>query len=97
MFLNSNIFFHLKIFANCWPSATNFKSFSQSLEQFFLTVGQNNFGNKIPFFLGWHVDGNTVDLPHTFTIIHCIAANKHGPTLLVPLREIVASLTPEER
>ena len=48
-------------------------------------------------FLGWHVDGNTVDLPHTFTIIHCIAANKHGPTLLVPLREIVASLTPEER
>jgi hypothetical protein len=52
---------------------------------------------KITFFLGWHVDGNTVDLPHTFTIIHCIAANKHGPTLLVPLREIVASLTPEER
>ena len=26
----------------------NFKSFSRSLEQFFLTVGQNNFGNKIP-------------------------------------------------
>ena len=26
----------------------NFKSFSPSLEQFFLTVGQNNFGNKIP-------------------------------------------------
>ena len=25
------------------------KNFSQSLEQFFLTVGQNNFGNKIPF------------------------------------------------
>ena len=23
--------------------------FSQSLEQFFLTVGQNNFGNKTPF------------------------------------------------
>ena len=32
-----------------WPSASNFKSFSGSLEQFFLTVGQNNFGNKIPF------------------------------------------------
>ena len=30
-------------------TASNFKSFSQSLEQFFLTVGQNNFGNKIPF------------------------------------------------
>ena len=35
-------------FANSWPSASNFKSFSRSLEQFFLTVGQNNFGNKIP-------------------------------------------------
>ena len=29
-------------------SASNFKSYSPSLEQFFLTVGQNNFGNKIP-------------------------------------------------
>ena len=36
-------------FANSGPSASNFKSFSQSLEQFFLTEGQNNFGNKIPF------------------------------------------------
>ena len=26
-----------------------FKSFFQSIEQLFLTVGQNNFGNKIPF------------------------------------------------
>ena len=26
-----------------------FQSFSRSLEQFILTVGQNNFGNKIPF------------------------------------------------
>jgi hypothetical protein len=26
----------------------NFKSFSRSLEQFFLT-GQNNFGSKVPF------------------------------------------------
>ena len=46
---------------------------------------------------GWHVDGNTVDMPHTFTIIHCIAANKNGPTLLVPLREITEMFTPEER
>ena len=30
------------------PSASNLKSFSRSLEQFFLTVGHNNFGNKIP-------------------------------------------------
>ena len=40
---------NLKNFANSRPSASNFKSFSQSLEQFFLTIGQNNFCNKIPF------------------------------------------------
>ena len=40
----------LKIFANSRPSASNFKSFSRLLEQFFLTVGQINFGNKIPVF-----------------------------------------------
>ena len=38
----------LKNFANSRPSTSNFKSFSRSLEQFFLTVGQNYFGNKIP-------------------------------------------------
>jgi hypothetical protein len=36
------------MFANSGPSALNFKSFSQSLEHFFLTVRQNNFGDKIP-------------------------------------------------
>ena len=30
-------------------SALNFKNFSESLKKNFLTVGQNNFGNKIPF------------------------------------------------
>ena len=38
----------LKNFANSRHSTSNFKSFSPSLEHFFLTVGQNNFGNKIP-------------------------------------------------
>ena len=37
----------LKNFAISRPSASNFKSFSRSLEQFFLTAGQINFGNKI--------------------------------------------------
>ena len=41
----------LKMVANSWPSASNFRSFSWSIELFFLTVGQNNFGNKIPFFV----------------------------------------------
>ena len=36
-------------FANSRLSAWNFKSFSRSLEHFFLSVGKNNFGNKIPF------------------------------------------------
>ena len=39
----------IKIFANSQSSASNSKRFSQSLEQFFLTVGQNNFRSKIPF------------------------------------------------
>ena len=37
------------MFANSRTSASNFKKNSRSLEQFFLTVGQKNFGNKIPF------------------------------------------------
>ena len=37
----------LKKIANSRPSASNFKSSSISLEQFFLTEGYNNFGNKI--------------------------------------------------
>ena len=39
----------LKKYSNSRPSASNFKSFSRSLEWLFLTVGQNNFDNKIPF------------------------------------------------
>ena len=48
-FYFSNRLFCSKRFANSRPSASNFESFSRSLEQFFLTVGPNNFGNKIPF------------------------------------------------
>ena len=40
----------LKKFENSQPSSSNLKSFSRSLAQLFLTVGQNNFGNKIPQF-----------------------------------------------
>ena len=39
----------LKNFANTRPSASNFKSFSRSPRTIFShTIGQNNFGNKIP-------------------------------------------------
>ena len=51
----------LKIFANSWHSASNFKSFSRSLEHFFLIVGHNNFGNKIPFITFFQmITGNVV-------------------------------------
>ena len=40
-----------KMFAKSQPSASNFKKNSRSLEQFFLTAVQTNFGNKIPFLL----------------------------------------------
>ena len=39
---------HLKNFAKSQLSVSSFKKFSQSLEHFFLTANQNNFGNKIP-------------------------------------------------
>ena len=44
-----------KTFANSQPSASNFKSFSWSLEQCFLTVGQKNYGNKIPALHLWNI------------------------------------------
>ena len=46
--LRTNCSIDLKIVANSRLLASNFKSFSRPLEQFFLTVAQNNFGNKTP-------------------------------------------------
>ena len=49
---NSQLFFPIWIIIvlmySIWETSF-YKSFSRSVEQFFLTVGQNNFGNKIPF------------------------------------------------
>ena len=45
----------LKKFANSRPSASYFKTFSWSLKQIFYTVGQNNFGNKIPGQFFWQI------------------------------------------
>ena len=41
----------LKKFANSRLSALNFKSFSQSPEHFFLTIGQNNFLIRVSDFI----------------------------------------------
>ena len=50
-----------KKFANSWPSASKFKSFSRSVEHFFLTVGQNNFCSKIPMLLTFFLITNRHD------------------------------------
>ena len=62
----------LKNFANSRTLVSNFKSFSQSLEQFFLTVGQNNFGNKIPNLgvLLWH--NTKKDTVHCRSIVYLL-------------------------
>ena len=83
----------LKIFENSWPSALIFKSFSRSLEQFFLTVGQNNFDNKIPFSF-WTLPGQWLRQPclpqhpflplcHHFPLRHYFLC--HPPDPLDPL------------
>ncbi|CAC5399541.1 unnamed protein product [Mytilus coruscus] len=46
---------------------------------------------------GWHVDGNIFEMPHLFTLIYCVHANSNGPTLIVPLKEIVDMLSTAER
>ena len=49
--LNRKLIFQtIHVFEIFYLSKVNF---SRSLEQFFLTVGQNNFGNKIPFLANW--------------------------------------------
>ena len=55
------------MFETSWPSASNFKSFSSSLEHFFLTVGQNNFGNKIPW----------LDVADFLWVLLCSSPEKH--------------------
>ena len=61
----------LKNFANSRPSASDFKSLSRSLEHFFLTVGLNNFVNKIP-------------LPFTFQgiLMFCSSMEDHNLTTI---------------
>lgn len=46
---------------------------------------------------GWHVDGNILEVPHLFTLIYCVSANSNGPTMIVPLKEIVDMLSLKDR
>ena len=49
-FCYQRCFWPFTVWINC---SSDLKSFSRSLEQFFLTVGQNNFDKKIPEILWW--------------------------------------------
>ena len=51
----------IKFFVNSWPSASNFKSFSQSLELFFLTVISQNI-----------LRTNRQNCPKTVIVIHTV-------------------------
>ena len=73
----------LKNFANSRPSASNFQSFSQSLEQFFLIVGQNNFGNKIP-----------IPCLKLWPICNCFVWKVVGSTCHVSINEVTTALKP---
>ena len=77
----------LKNFANSWSSASNFKSFSRSLEQFFLTVDQNNFGNKIPNqpVLERRVDSEAEEA--------ALSASRSSSSSLVPEDSLLSSTT----
>ena len=76
----------LKNFENSRPSASNFKSFSRSLEQFFLTVGQNNFGNKIPFLLifqtNWQWEGKE-KLLRLISMLHLVGEPSEASRVLL--------------
>ena len=73
-----------------------FQKNSQSLEQFFLTVGEINFGNKIPFFPSFlatvaHIKKVEVDRqragkePHYFRLLSYLEEWQHIKIFLLAL------------
>ena len=49
---------------------TIYKSFSLSLEQFFITVGHNNFQNKIPHIIVLSLSGSYIPI-HSIRCLPC--------------------------
>ena len=85
--VQTNCFSDHKIFAH---SASNFKSFSRSLEHFFLTVDQNNSGNKIPI----------VQLRDYNCVLSCLKKNVkilifHMTRKIVPIHAMKQYSTPK--
>ena len=75
----------LKNFANSRPSASNFKSFSRSLEQFLNTVGQNNFGNNIPVICSKQNERKNTRLTKNFGTHFQLAFDENAHWQLWPL------------
>ena len=72
-------------------NTNNFKSFSRSLEQFFLTVGQDNFGNKIPFLDGINLSQIIfLGLGHRITACPKLEAINHKKNASVGRRDYLA-------
>ena len=74
-----------------------FQKISQSLEQFFLTVGEINFGNKIPFFPSFlatvaHIKKVEVDRqragkePHYFRLLSYLEKWQHIETFFLSIK-----------
>ena len=49
-FCYKKLFWPFTVWTNCSSDLKHFANFSQSREHFFLTAGQNNFGNKTPLY-----------------------------------------------
>ena len=59
-------------------SGSNFKSFNGSLDKFFPTVGQNNFGNKIPFLRSMHLIKSDQDLKMPIVLVQFLTVSLHS-------------------
>ena len=70
-----------KIFANSWPLASNFKSFSPSLELFSLTVDQQNTISGSLFLSLQLYNFHTIEI-HSRTLWHMVFCNQNCSDLL---------------
>ena len=73
---------NLKFFSNSWPSSSNFNFISNN-RTFFLTVGQNNFGDKIP-----------IPCLKLWPICNCFVWKVVGSTCHVSINEVITALKP---
>jgi len=56
-----------------------------------------NEGNLRAGTSGWHIDGSFLWEPYPYTIFHIISVPRDGPTLFMPLTEVIERLSAEKR